>query len=270
MDSNWLANAIGELLQQQKLTLAVAESCTGGLLAAYITNISGSSAYFQGGVIAYSNAVKNRVLNVPMDVLEQHGAVSPETAIAMAKGVRQLLQVDLALAITGIAGPSGGTPDKPVGLVYTALAAAQGDECRRYLWSGNRRENREWSARAALELLHQHLTSPHRPSNDHGAPQQTPVPSSTRPRSDLGIAGTVVEVEARFEQPGHPVPLTLKWQGQWLSVASIGRTWSTGRGRRLLHHYMVSTPGDRVFELTFEPGTMHWRVVRGKGRPAVV
>jgi nicotinamide-nucleotide amidase len=256
MNTDPLARAVGELLQQRHLTLAVAESCTGGLLATYITNIPGSSAYFEGGVVAYSNDVKERVLNVPPDVLEEYGAVSPETAIAMAKGVRQLLQVDLALAVSGIAGPTGGTAEKPVGLVYVALTSDQGEECRRYLWAGDRWENREWSARAALELLHEHLTAPS-PRPDPGED----VPPSVERTKDA--RGMQVEVDARFEKPGHPVPLAFKWQGQWLLVASVGRTWSTGQGEKLVHHYMVSTPGEAVFELTFEPATMRWRVVRG-------
>jgi len=158
MDTDSLAQAIGELLQQRHLTLAVAESCTGGLLAAHITNIPGSSAYFAGGVIAYSYETKKWVLHVPADVLERYGAVSAETATAMAKGVRELLQVDLALAITGIAGPAGATPTKPVGLVYIALSSAQEEKWRRYVWPGNRWENREMSARAALELLQEYLS----------------------------------------------------------------------------------------------------------------
>jgi len=159
MDTDSLAQAVGELLRQRHLTLALAESCTGGLLATHVTNIPGSSAYFKGGVIAYSYEAKERVLNVPAAALERYGAVSPETATAMAQGVRRLLQVDLALAITGIAGPAGATPEKPVGLVYVALSSAHGDKCRRYVWTGDRWENRELSARAALELLQEYLTA---------------------------------------------------------------------------------------------------------------
>jgi hypothetical protein len=186
------------------------------------------------------------VLNVPADVLEQHGAVSPETAIAMAKGVRQLLQADLALAVTGIAGPTGGTAEKPVGLVYIALASDKGEECRRYLWTGDRRENREWSVGAALELLQEHL-----------------APASSRQEQGVDASDALVAVDARFDQEGDVIPLAFKWQGQWLPVASVGRTWSTGKGNKLVHHYMVSTPGETVFELTFELATTRWHVVRG-------
>ena len=159
MDIESLSRTIGELLQQRGLTLAVAESCTGGMLGAYITDISGSSAYFEGGAIAYSNTAKERVLGVPAATLKHHGAVSRDTAIAMAREVRRLLRTDLALSVTGVAGPTGGTPQKPVGLVYVALASAQEAQCKEFRWKGDRGQNREWSARAALEMLHAHLLS---------------------------------------------------------------------------------------------------------------
>ncbi len=154
-----VARRVGILLQERQLTLAVAESCTGGLLAAQITNISGSSAYFIGGVVAYSNSVKQRVLGVPTGTLQRYGAVSCEAAIAMARGARRLLRADLALSTTGIAGPTGGTPEKPVGLVYIALASAHGEQCREFRWSGDRRRNREQSVHAALDWLQDYLTS---------------------------------------------------------------------------------------------------------------
>ena len=106
-----LARALG-------LTIGTAESCTGGLVAERLTSIAGASDAFVGGVVAYSNAVKQTELGVPVDVLREHGAVSAETAAAMARGVRERLGVDVGLAVTGVAGPGGGTPDKPVGLVY--------------------------------------------------------------------------------------------------------------------------------------------------------
>lgn len=166
MDTDSLARAVGDLLRQRHLTLAIAESCTGGLLGCHLTNTPGSSAYFQGGVIAYSYKVKKLVLGVPADMLAQHGAVSYKTAIAMAQGVRRLLQTDLALSITGIAGPAGATPDKPVGLVYVALSSADGDWCNRCIWSGDRWENRRLSVREALELLKQHLANEEQPVDD--------------------------------------------------------------------------------------------------------
>lgn len=152
-----LENRIGELLSQQRLTLAVAESCTGGLVGHRITNVSGSSAYFTGGVITYSNLAKERLLGVPHETLVEHGAVSEATALAMAQGARRLFATDLALSVTGIAGPTGGTPEKPVGLVFIGLAAEGTDLWEKHLWKGQRGENKEQSAEAALALLLKYL-----------------------------------------------------------------------------------------------------------------
>jgi len=159
VDTYMLAQSIGELLNQQHLTLGVAESCTGGMIAACITDIGGSSAYFAGGVVAYSNTVKTRLLGVPTRMLERYGAVSAETVMSMARGAQKRLNVDVTLATTGIAGPSGGTTDKPVGLTYIGLVSPRGELWRKYIWKGDRRENREQSTRAALELLQEHLES---------------------------------------------------------------------------------------------------------------
>jgi PncC family amidohydrolase len=265
MDTDALAQAVGLLLRQRHLTLAVAESCTGGLLATHLTNIPGSSAYFEGAIVAYSYEAKKHVLGVPASVLERYGAVSSETVTAMAEGVRQLLQTDVALAITGIAGPTGATPVKPVGLVYVALASEQGVDSRRYLWTGDRWENREWSARAALELLQAHLTSSNRdivPYPPNGSRDLAP----TGHGRDEDDPGALVVVEARFDSQGRLTPLVFKWQGAWMQVASVGRTWSAEDAGRVIQHYMVSTPHEAVFELAFDLDTMRWRVVRGSTR----
>lgn len=140
-------------MKERGLTLSLAESCTGGLIAHRITNISGSSDYFLGGVVAYSNEVKEKILGVPHNILVQYGAVSEECARAMAEGARRLFASDLALAVTGIAGPTGGTPEKPVGLVYIALAAEEGMRCKKHIWNGDRLQNKAQSAEAALEML---------------------------------------------------------------------------------------------------------------------
>jgi len=152
-----LDEQIADLLSQRGLTLAVAESCTGGLLGHRITNFSGSSDYFQGGVISYSNEAKESLLGVPHETLVQHGAVSEETALAMARGARRLLGTDLAVSITGIAGPTGGTPEKPVGLTYIGLAAEDAGWVEKHIWRGDRSQNKEQSAEAALRLLVKYL-----------------------------------------------------------------------------------------------------------------
>jgi len=153
-----LARRAGELLRARGLMLAVAESCTGGGLGDAITNIAGSSDYFAGGVIAYSYRAKERVLGVPHDILAAEGAVSPQVVTAMADNVRRLFDADLAVALSGIAGPGGGMPGKPVGLVYIALATPESTDWRRYVWRGNRIENKRASVGAALEWLIEYLT----------------------------------------------------------------------------------------------------------------
>jgi PncC family amidohydrolase len=135
------------------LTVALAESCTGGLVADAITDIPGSSAYFLGGVVSYSNAAKEGLLDVPPDVLAAHGAVSAQVGRAMAVGARARFGSDLAAAVTGVAGPDGGTEAKPVGLTYVAIAGLAGADVRRFQWDGDRAANKVASAAAALELL---------------------------------------------------------------------------------------------------------------------
>jgi PncC family amidohydrolase len=144
---------IGLLLEQQGLTLATAESCTGGLVSHRITNVPGSSAYFLGGFVTYSNEAKQRFLDVSDETLLAYGAVSEETAREMARGARHRMDADLAVSVTGIAGPSGGTAKKPVGLVYVALSAPEAEVCRRFVWSGDRIANKQQSADAAMDLI---------------------------------------------------------------------------------------------------------------------
>lgn len=153
-----LARRGGELLRKRHLTLAVAESCTGGGLGDAITDIAGSSDYFAGGVIAYSYEAKEKLLAVPHDILAAEGAVSPEVVSTMAASARRLLDTDLALALSGIAGPGGAMPDKPVGLVYIALATRRGTESRRFIWQGDRIENKRASVCAALAWLIEELS----------------------------------------------------------------------------------------------------------------
>ncbi len=152
-----MEDIVGRLLRQQKATLATAESCTGGLIGHRITSVSGSSAYYLGGVIAYSNEAKIRELGVDADVLKQHGPVSEEIARQMADGARARLGADYGLSVTGIAGPTGGTPDRPVGLVYMAVADRTRSWARRYIWSGERDVVKTWSSQMALDLLRRRL-----------------------------------------------------------------------------------------------------------------
>lgn len=148
-----LAQHAGELLSARNATVCAAESCTGGLILSTLTDIAGSSAYVLGGVVTYSNEAKMQLVGVPAATLEAHGAVSEPTARAMAEGARQLFKADYALSVTGIAGPGGGTPTKPVGLVYVGLAGPDETQVERYLWESDRIGNKRLSVAAALRML---------------------------------------------------------------------------------------------------------------------
>jgi len=148
-----LVRKVSNRLRKHQVTIATAESCTGGLLAHTLTNLSGSSDYFDCGVISYSNTAKIQLLDIPEPLLKKHGAVSKEVAVAMAKAIRQRAQVTYGLATTGIAGPTGGTKDKPVGLVYIAISTKNTVIVKQFLFSGDRLTNKESSCTAALNLL---------------------------------------------------------------------------------------------------------------------
>ena len=152
-----LEDAVGQLLATRRQTVAVAESCTGGLIGHRLTQVAGSSAYFLGGVIAYANASKVRDLEVPPAALEQHGAVSAEVARAMAAGVRARFGADVGLAVTGVAGPAGGTAEKPVGTVWLAVADAAGVVVQQRRFPGDRKAVKNWTSQVALDLLRRRL-----------------------------------------------------------------------------------------------------------------
>lgn len=143
---------LGRALTEHGWTLAVAESCTGGLLGHRITEVPGSSAYFMGGIIAYSYDAKEKYLGVQKETLEIHGAVSEETAVEMATGVREAFKVDFGIAVTGIAGPTSDQSEKPVGLTWIAVSTPEGTLAESYRWEGDRAENKLLSAEAALKL----------------------------------------------------------------------------------------------------------------------
>ena len=150
---NQLDQKIARLFRDSGATLSVAESCSGGLISKRITDLPGSSGYFNLGVVTYSNSSKERVLGVPHELIEINGAVSSEVALAMAVGVRTLSGSDVTLATTGIAGPEGGTAEKPVGTVFIAIASRDGSEVFMHHFEGNREMVREATAEAALILL---------------------------------------------------------------------------------------------------------------------
>jgi nicotinamide-nucleotide amidase len=148
-----LAEAVAEVLLQRRLTLGVAESCTGGLVAKRLTDVPGSSGFFMGGIVAYANEIKSRVLGIHSRIMEERGVVSEAVAAAMAEGVARALGTRVGIGVTGIAGPEGGTPEKPVGTVCFAIALPEGTTTRREWFPGDRKDVRERSAQAALGLL---------------------------------------------------------------------------------------------------------------------
>ncbi len=156
-DQESLELVVGRLLFERRLTLSVAESCTGGLLSHRITNVPGSSAYFERGVVSYSNRAKEELVAVPRELLTTHGAVSGPAAEAMARGICRKTGTPLGLAITGIAGPEGGTPEKPVGTVFIALATPDLATAHRVRFAGNREAIKWQSTQLALDLLRRHL-----------------------------------------------------------------------------------------------------------------
>lgn len=166
MSEKTLEAQVGELLRQKGLRLGVAESCTGGLVSHLLTNVPGSSTYYQGGVATYAYEAKVRLLGVRWATLEKYGAVSAETVIEMARGVRLALAADIGLSISGIAGPGGGMPNKPVGLAWIGVSSPWDEFARQFNWHGDRIENKEKFAEAALQILVEYLEQKLREPSD--------------------------------------------------------------------------------------------------------
>ncbi len=154
---NFLEKKLAEELVKQRKTICLAESCTGGLVSSRVTDVPGSSRYFTGGFITYSNSLKTDVLRVSPRAIEEHGAVSGQVAQEMARGARAIAKSDLAASITGIAGPGGETDEKPVGLAYIAFSSNRGDIVKRYVFEGDRLEIKHRMADAVLEMILENL-----------------------------------------------------------------------------------------------------------------
>ena len=152
-----LEDVVGRLLIKNRKTIATAESCTGGLIGDRLTNISGSSLYYKGGIVAYSNSVKEKTIGVKKETLDSAGSVSEETALEMARGIRNKLNADIGLSITGIAGPKGGTKEKPVGLVYIAISYDSGEKVYRFTFTPYRKTNKLMTSQAALNITRIHI-----------------------------------------------------------------------------------------------------------------
>ena len=152
-----LEEILRETMRARGLTLATAESCTGGLVSDRITNVSGSSEYFPGGIVAYSYEAKASLLGVSWTTLNTHGAVSEQAVLEMARGARNLFDADIAVSVSGIAGPTGGTPEKPVGTTWFGFSARDGEWSRHLVWDGDREQNKHYSSEAALQLVIDYL-----------------------------------------------------------------------------------------------------------------
>jgi len=152
-----LEDVVGRLLTENRKTIATAESCTGGLIGDRLTNISGSSLYYKGGIVAYSNSVKEKTIGVKKETLDSAGSVSEETALEMARGIRNKLNADIGLSTTGIAGPKGGTKEKPVGLVYIAISYDSGEKVYRFTFTPHRKTNKLMTSQAALNITRIHI-----------------------------------------------------------------------------------------------------------------
>jgi PncC family amidohydrolase len=157
MTSPSLETQIGEVLTKRNMTLSTAESCTGGLIGHRLTNVPGSSIYFIGGIVAYAYDAKEHLLGVHHNTLYDYGAVSKETAIEMARGARRVFGTDIAISVTGIAGPGGGLPNKPVGTTWIAISTRTGENAHLFTWDKDREENKALSAEAALKIVWDYL-----------------------------------------------------------------------------------------------------------------
>jgi len=155
-----LEEVVARVLTENRATIAVAESCTGGMLAERLTNVPGSSSYFLGGVICYSNELKTILVGVPQNLIEAKGAVSSEVALALADGIRKRTGATLGVGVTGVAGPGGGTPEKPVGLVHIGLADEHGPRERAYRFPGDRERIRQFASQAALDAVRRYYLFP--------------------------------------------------------------------------------------------------------------
>jgi nicotinamide-nucleotide amidase len=155
-----MEEVVARVLTENRATIAVAESCTGGLLAERLTNIPGSSSYFLGGVVCYSNELKSALVNVPAELIESKGAVSPEVALALAEGIRKTTGATIGVGVTGIAGPGGGTPEKPVGLVHIGIADERGPRERRFQFPGDRERIRMHASQTALDSVRRYFLFP--------------------------------------------------------------------------------------------------------------
>jgi nicotinamide-nucleotide amidase len=246
MDTS-LEATIVQILSERGQTIGTAESCTGGLVAHRLTNIPGSSTCVWGGIVAYANEIKEQVAGVRHETLVKYGAVSAETAVELARGARRLLKVDVAVSVTGIAGPGGGSADKPVGLTYIGVAAEGYEVVEQHVWQGDRLANKDQSADAALRMVLDYLEGGTR--------------AAVNTQDEI-----VSSVDVDILPDGRVTPRGFTWQGQRRLVTDIGRQWVEGERR----HVLVSTESGDTFELAVTMPAMGWtgRVVSRRAKVA--
>jgi nicotinamide-nucleotide amidase len=227
---------LGEWLRKRGLKLVAAESCTGGLIGHRITDIPGSSEYYLGSITAYAYEAKERLLGVRHETLTNYGAVSEQTVIEMARGARHALagavplDQTIGVSVSGIAGPGGGMPGKPVGLTWIGLSVNGFEMAWQYVWNGSRSENKDYSASQALRLVLDYLQG----------------------RMEMGYER--VEVTAHWQRAGVLVPEKVYWQDKTYFIESTGRSWEDSDGI----HILCMLPGGQVMELLFKLNPAGW------------
>lgn len=230
METQPIEFVLAEQLTALGWTLALAESCTGGLISHRVTNVAGVSEVYLGGVVAYSNAAKQHLLGVTQDTLERFGAVSEQTVKEMAQGVKQRFKTQTAIAVSGIAGPGGGSPQKPLGTVWIGLAILDQAHTYPYRFFGNREQIKQQSAEAALWLLAERLAQ-------HG---NSPA-LQRRLRASQPIA-----VDFSGSNPASLRIRAIYWQDKWITIESIGRRWQDASGS----HFLTLSYGGTVYQVT--------------------
>ncbi len=250
-----------ELLTQLNLHLATAESCTGGLIGHRITNIPGSSNYYLGGLVAYANQLKTTQLGVNTQTLERYGAVSRETVLEMARGVRIALSADIGLSVSGIAGPGGGTPEKPVGLTWIGLSAENYEQAWSYLWSGSRLQIKQQAADKALELLVEYLAA-EAIRTSSGMPPHGQLEKTIAPHRKEYPEMEPVETTIRFGSNGEVSILSIRKDSQNYPVISPGRNWKDEQGL----HVLVMLINHQVQEVFFDTTDFCWYLRSSSGQ----
>lgn len=251
-----MSTTAGHLLTAAGMTVALAESCTGGLLASTLTDVAGSSAYVLGGVVSYSNEAKMRLLGVPESTLNSQGAVSAETAAAMATGARLFFDSDLALAVTGIAGPGGGSPEKPVGLVYLHLAAPDAGWGERHRWPYDRIGNKLASVKTALSMLIGYFEGQR--SEDGGQRTEDREQKTESGRRGPELLDRPVVVEGRWREGRWR--LDAIWlEGRRQEISGQGRQSQEADGTTIV---MAETADGARLELAVDLRAGGWRLLR--------